>query len=161
VFSCRTKLEKLLCLKWRGSRSLLNSGGFQTMKLQHHSSTRGRVSSDQASAQCNAAATQQQLLAWLTAPCSRPHLRPSGAQDTIESVSLSSTKSYLQATRTIELRNWLVQLLSCKAGRRSSTHDSYVLVRNGGGWLALLSLADAPLVRDEDPPVINKAGQAP
>ena len=33
VFSCRTKLEKLLCLKDRGSKSLENSAGFHTMKL--------------------------------------------------------------------------------------------------------------------------------
>lgn len=33
VFSCLTKLEKLLCLKYWGSKSLAKSGGFQTMKL--------------------------------------------------------------------------------------------------------------------------------
>lgn len=33
VFNCRTKLEKLLCLKYFGSRSRANSGGFQTTKL--------------------------------------------------------------------------------------------------------------------------------
>ena len=31
--SCLTKLEKLLCLKYLGSKSLANSGGFQTTKL--------------------------------------------------------------------------------------------------------------------------------
>lgn len=36
VFNCRTKLEKLLCLKCWGRRSLANSAGFQTTKL--HSS---------------------------------------------------------------------------------------------------------------------------
>lgn len=33
VFSCLMKLEKLLCLKYLGSKSLENSIGFQTMKL--------------------------------------------------------------------------------------------------------------------------------
>lgn len=33
VFNCLTKLEKLLCLKYLGKRSLANSGGFQTTKL--------------------------------------------------------------------------------------------------------------------------------
>jgi len=33
VLSCLTKLEKLLCLKYLGSKSLANSGGFQTTKL--------------------------------------------------------------------------------------------------------------------------------
>ena len=33
MFNCRTKLEKLLCLKYLGKRSLANSGGSQTMKL--------------------------------------------------------------------------------------------------------------------------------
>ena len=37
VLSCLTKLEKLLCLKDRGSKSLENSAGFHTMKLQHFS----------------------------------------------------------------------------------------------------------------------------
>lgn len=34
MLSCRTKDEKLLCLKWRGSTSLANSAGFQTIKLR-------------------------------------------------------------------------------------------------------------------------------
>lgn len=34
VLSCLTKLEKLLCLKYIGSRSLANSVGFHTTKLQ-------------------------------------------------------------------------------------------------------------------------------
>lgn len=33
VFSCLMKLEKLLCLKNLGNKSLQNSGGFQTIKL--------------------------------------------------------------------------------------------------------------------------------
>lgn len=33
VLSCRTKLEKLLCLKYLGRRSRANSGGFHTTKL--------------------------------------------------------------------------------------------------------------------------------
>lgn len=33
VFNCLTKLEKLLCLKYLGKRSLANSGGFHTTKL--------------------------------------------------------------------------------------------------------------------------------
>jgi hypothetical protein len=33
VFSCRTKLEKLLCLKYLGSRSLQNSAWLATTKL--------------------------------------------------------------------------------------------------------------------------------
>jgi hypothetical protein len=33
VFNCRTKLEKLLCLKYFGSSSWAKSGGFQTTKL--------------------------------------------------------------------------------------------------------------------------------
>ena len=33
VFSCRTKLEKLLCLKNRGSKSRANSFGFQTTNV--------------------------------------------------------------------------------------------------------------------------------
>lgn len=33
VFSCLIKLEKLLCLKNLGNKTLANSGGFQTIKL--------------------------------------------------------------------------------------------------------------------------------
>lgn len=33
MFNCLTKLEKLLCLKYLGKRSLVNSGGFHTTKL--------------------------------------------------------------------------------------------------------------------------------
>ena len=33
VLSCLIKLEKLLCLKYFGSKSRANSGGFHTMKL--------------------------------------------------------------------------------------------------------------------------------
>jgi len=34
VFSCRTKLLKLLCLKCSGSKSRANSGGFHTTKVR-------------------------------------------------------------------------------------------------------------------------------
>ena len=88
VFSCRTKLEKLLCLNDRGSRSLENSAGFQTTKLQQaiHISN------------CKPVLCRQLSKAEV-----RLNLCPSPLQETTSLFSALSIRSYLHNAQYITL----------------------------------------------------------
>jgi hypothetical protein len=112
VFSCRTKLEKLLCLKDRGNRSLENSAGFHTMKL--HQDIRQSVA-------------RPMIMTFAEAELSFD-LRPSPLQETTSMFSALSIKSYLKhqqvastvcpSDRAASNRNAVLTSLSGKAGAR-------------------------------------------
>lgn len=109
MFSCLTKLAKLLCLKCRGSRSRANSAFFHTTKLQEGAGGGGLPDVRQA-------APQDELARPALQPHGRPlpaqtvlgavsvgskchfprHLFPSAVQEMILSVSGSHTRSYLR-----------------------------------------------------------------
>jgi len=105
VFNCLTKLEKLLCLKCSGSKSLANSAGLQTTKLRskhaymHYIHVLSTLATTYASYRTIQPQTDEtrSTLAYVV----QPHLCPSAPQETTASVSFSSTRSYLHGSRHI------------------------------------------------------------
>jgi hypothetical protein len=166
VLSCRTKLEKLLCLKCRGSRSLLNSGGFHTMKLRGWVAHAGRQQRWHTRMQrgllcmhtrCpllpRPPATAGCLTCARPGPMRPPRLcccRPPGHTCSDSSTahhrgvhhSSADTRDAPACSVERNQRTRAQDCTSCCLHRR--TGHTHVLVRKGGGWLLLPSEPPVP-----------------